>query len=235
MLIGKNYPKIEFEAFGLDLLEPNSFIGDTILFLVSIYAAYRVNKITNKTLFHRSWIAFFLLFGFSFFFGGLGHLLYNYWGIPGKTPSWYLGVIAVFFIEKAMISLSFSKSLKFILGWISKIKLILALLGVTMVLFYVDLEADYSKGMLVPTINSTIGLIGTLGVLAATYMKSYKGMSYFIASVLTLFPAAIIQGMKINIHQWFDKNDLSHVLLMIAIILYLKGIMKVTERNSNAV
>lgn len=235
MLIGNNYPKIEFEAFGLDLLEPNSFIGDTILFFVSVYAAYRVNKITNKTLFHRSWIAFFLLFGFSFFFGGLGHLLYNYWGIPGKTPSWYLGVIAVFFIEKAMISLSFSKSLKSILGWISKIKLILALLGVTMVLFYVDLEADYSKGMLVPTINSTIGLVGTLGVLAATYMRSYDGMPYFIASVLTLFPAAIIQGMKINVHQWFDKNDLSHVLLMIAITLYLKGIMKVTERNSNAV
>ena len=30
MLIGKDFDKIEFSFFGLNLLEPNAFIGDSI-------------------------------------------------------------------------------------------------------------------------------------------------------------------------------------------------------------
>ena len=33
MLIGRDFDKIEFSSLGLDLLEPNAFIGDNIILL----------------------------------------------------------------------------------------------------------------------------------------------------------------------------------------------------------
>lgn len=234
MQIGADFPKIEFELLGFELLEPNTFIGDTVLFVFSMYAAYQVFRLQKEHLFHRSWFLFFVVFGIGFFVGGFGHLFYNYWGIPGKIPSWVLGVIAVFLIERAMISLIDHNSLKKTLSLISKVKLILALAGVLLVLCFVDLSVDYSKGMIVPTINSTIGLFGALGILAFVLSKRISGMTPFIVSVIVLIPAAVIQAMKINIHPWFDKNDLSHFLLLIALFLYLKGVKIITERNSNA-
>jgi hypothetical protein len=223
MLIGENYDKIEFELFGLELLEPNAFIGDTLLFLCSIYFFVRIGS-KNADTFTRNWRWFYFLFAIGFILGGLGHLLYNYWGIPGKTPSWYLSVLAVFFVETAMLSLVEKPRLKHLLSTLSKLKLALALVGVTVVLFAVDLKADYSKGMLVPSLNSTIGLVGTLGILAYQFSKKIPGFRFFWISVLVLFPAGIIQSMNINLHPWFDKNDAAHVLLLLSLYLYFKGI-----------
>jgi hypothetical protein len=32
--------------------------------------------------------------------------------------------------------------------------------------------------------------------------------------------------MKINLHQWFDKNDLSHILMMIGITYFYLGVKR---------
>ena len=224
MLIGENYDKIEFELFGMELLEPNAFIGDTLLFLVSFYFYYKIGRSKKLDVFTLNWQRFYLLFGISFFLGGFGHVLYNYWGIPGKTPSWYLSVLAVFCIETAMIFLCENEKIKGLLSVISKVKLILALLGVTTVLITVDLMADYSKGMLVPTINSTIGLVGTLGLLGYQLSKKIPGFRFLWMSIFVLLPAALIQVMKINVHPWFDKNDVGHLLLILSLWVYYRGI-----------
>lgn len=233
MQIGTDFPKIEFEWFGLELLEPNAFIGDFILFLYSVYAIYRVLGLKKESEFHRSWVLFFVFFGASFLLGGFGHLLYNYWGVPGKTPSWFLSIIATFYIEKAMISLLQLEVKRKKLLTISKIKLMLALVGMLLLMISIDLEKDYSKAIIVPTINSTIGLFYALGVIAYSLSKKFTGMSPFIISVFTLFPAAVFQMLKINIHPWMDKNDVTHLLLLLALWLYLIGIKNTTERNSN--
>ena len=44
MLIGEDFEKISCQLFGFDFVEPNAFIGDTIIFLVAIYFAFRVKK-----------------------------------------------------------------------------------------------------------------------------------------------------------------------------------------------
>ncbi len=224
MLIGEDYPKIELEFIGLDLLEPNAFIGDTLIFIFAIFFAYRLSKIKQPSAFFKYWRYFFIIFGIGFFLGGLGHLLYNYWGIPGKTPSWYLGIIAVFFVEKAMISIYPNDKYRKIFLSISKVKLILAIAGALAVSLFVDLESDYTQGMKVPTINSTLGLVSTLGVLGFIYARKIRGFRYFWISVLILIPAAIFQAIKLNLHQWFDKNDASHLLLIFGLFLYYAGI-----------
>jgi hypothetical protein len=44
-----------------------------------------------------------------------------------------------------------------------------------------------------------------------------------------MLPASAIFLMKINLHQWFDKNDLSHVLMSAGIIYFYIGIAKISK------
>lgn len=225
MLIGKDYPKIELEFVNLHLVEPITFIGDIMITAACVYAYVIVSKIKFKHGFFFFWRCFFILFGFSFFSGGFGHLLYNYWGLNGKYLSWYIGLFAVSMIELAMLAVhsnvAFSNRMKIL----SISKLILFFMLQTWVIFKVDLISDPSRGLIIPAINTFIGLILALGLLGVSYQKKYGySFKYFWISIIVMFPNVFVQLFKINLFQWFDRNDISHVLLLTNVFIYLKGI-----------
>ena len=225
MLIGEDYPKIEFQAFGLDLVEPNAMLGDSIICAVALFIAFKIGKMPVQNTFFKSWKIFFIIFGIGFFFGGLGHMMYKYWGITGKYASWYSGIFTVFFIEQAMISLHSKENFKAIFNKIIRVKLILALFGATAVFMSVNLEADPSLGLRVPTLNTTIGLLFALGFLGFKYAKEItNGFKYLWISIIILIPTAFLQTLKISFHQWFDRNDASHILLIIGLLIYFASI-----------
>lgn len=223
MLIGEDFPKIEYHPFGLDLVEPNAMIGDLLIALVSWYFAYKVSKMP-LTPFFTYWKYFFLVFGVSFIFGGLGHLCFNYWGVPGKYTAWLLGIIAPYFVEQAMLSLYDNQKWKKRLVRISQVKLVLAFTGTVAVFMFVDLDVDPGKGLRTSTANTAIGLLFALAYLGARYAKQIApGFKYMWMSVLVVVPTAFFQSMKINISQYFDRNDASHVFLILGLILYYAG------------
>ena len=53
MIIGADFPKIEFSLFGLDLVEPNAFIGDTLILAVALLFAYKTHKISGDQPFYK--------------------------------------------------------------------------------------------------------------------------------------------------------------------------------------
>ncbi len=225
MLIGEDFDKIEFEFLGLQLLEPIGFLGDFIIFIVSMIIAYKIKRLGKSTPFFKWWYLFFLVFGWGFLAGGLGHLLYNYWGVPGKFGSWYSGVATTFFMERAMISLHKNKKFVRAVLALSTLKLIIGLVGLTWIVSTVDLDNNFSKAMFFPTFNSVIGVLFSLVYLGIIYSKQISSaFNYFWISFLVMVPSVFISSQKINFHQWFDKNDLSHVVLLIGVILYYKGI-----------
>ena len=59
MRIGSDYKKIELEAFGLDLLEPNAMFGDVIIFFISLFIAFKVARMPIQGPFFVYWRAFF--------------------------------------------------------------------------------------------------------------------------------------------------------------------------------
>lgn len=230
MLIGQDFEKIQFQFLGLDLVEPNAFIGDTVILIVALFFAFKTVKLNDKLPFFNYWKWFYIVFGISFFAGGWGHLMYNYWGLPGKYFSWYTGIISAFCIEQAMISIYPKTANRDLFKNISIVKMILAFLGATAVFLFVDLSVDPQKGLLIPTLNSVLGLSIALGLFGAVYQKKiHTSFKFLWISALILIPSAIVQGMKINIHPWFDRNDISHILLITGMILYyqtLKGYAK---------
>lgn len=236
MLIGEEYDKIEFQAFGLDLLEPNGVLGDVIIFAISIYFAYQIKKkYSNGSPFFKLWIWFFIVFGTGFLVGGFGHLFFNYYGVPGKYASWYIGICSNIFIERAMISIHPSERFRKIANSITAIKLILSLAGLTWSINYFDLDADPSKGMTFPLIASVTGVLFCLVYLGVLYSKTISPVfKYLWISFIVTLPAVFVLSLKISPAQWYDRNDLAHTIMIIGMFFYyftIKGYSKELKTN----
>jgi hypothetical protein len=231
MKIGEDFNPVEFDLFGFHLIEPNALIGDTFIAFVSFFLAYKTYQISKlystndlNRGFFSYWKIFFIIFGVSFIGGGLGHSFFNIWGVQGKYFGWITSIIAVFFIEQAMLSILKSKYKK-IFKKLSLIKLVLAEIALVSVFVIADMDADPQKGLLVPSVSTAIGFITCLGMLGVVYQKTMtRSFMWFWISVLTMVPSAIFQGMKISLYPLFDRNDMSHILLVLALIFYWKGI-----------
>ncbi len=225
MRIGSDFEKIKFDFYGFHLLEPNAFIGDVLLFLIAMFLVYKIGKYNSNSAFSKHFRIFLLLYSLSFFMGGLGHLLFNYWSIPGKYASWFGAFFVSYFVEKAMISLHPNLKTQVFLNKISMFKLLGMILLEIVLLINVDISNDPSIGLIFPALNSTIGLGFSLGILGYYFQKKIDGsFKYLWMSTLVALPSLPFQSLKINIHPWFDRNDFSHLLLVISLLFYWKFI-----------
>jgi hypothetical protein len=228
MRIGEDYPKIEWEVFGFELLEPNAFIGDTIIAAVAIGLYFKTRSLNriHTTSFNYLWMWFFLVFGIGFFVGGVGHLMYNYFGIYGKYGAWFIGIFSSLLLELAMVSQLLKYKVQF--EKMVFLKAFIAIVSLTFLVTTTDLSATPLKGLVIPTINSFIGLLFALAYLGYCYTKTKsREFRYLYWSILVLLPTILFQGLKINLHQWFDRNDVSHVLIIITLLLYFTSLRKV--------
>ena len=232
MRIGSDFEKIDFTFCGLDLLEPNSLIGNTILFISAIIISRKVHKLSIETPFFNFWRVFFIAFGCSFFIGGLGHGFYNYWGVVGKYPGWIASIISLYFMERAMLSL-LEEHRQNLFTLLAKMKLVIFVVAELFVFAFMDLKGNPQIGLLIPSIASAIGFLTCLGYLGLRFARDINSsFRYFYWSVIVLFPSAIIQGMKISIAPWLDRSDLSHLLLLVVLWLNWKGVHEYATYSS---
>ena len=228
MKIGEDYPKIEWDVLGFELLEPNAFVGDALIALVAIVLFFKSRNLyrKNKNSYNFLWMSFFMFFGAGFFVGGIGHLLYNYLGVYGKYGAWFIGIFSSLILELAMVS-QLTKH-KAIFEKAIFLKASLAFIALVVLVSSIDLTAELLKGLIIPVINSFIGLLFALAYLGYHYTKTISREFRFLYwSILVFLPTIPLQAFKINFHQWFDRNDVSHVLIIITLILYYTSLSKV--------
>ncbi len=220
--------KIEFAMFGLDLVEPNTLITDGILGLLSMFLGLKIGQLAAPQNFFRNWQRFLLIFGLGAFLGGLGHVFYNYLGIAGKVPAWVLGIISVYFIEYSMISIHPEKRMITILTRISSIKLIILLGSVMLVLASGDPGNKENLCIVLVILNSLLGVTLSAGLLGLHYYRLgiSENYGFLVLGVMVMLPSSAVFLMDINLYQWFDKNDLSHLLLAIGIIIFYMGLVR---------
>lgn len=227
MLIGQDFEKIEFDFLGYNFLEPNALYGDTIVAILAVYCAVICSRYYKQTqlIFFKHWKHFFYVFGIGFFLGGLGHFCYGYWGIAGKVPAWYIsGISSALFIELGMASLlpkeRYKKLVQFFIIKTAIIWVIQALL-----IAFINLEKEPGLGLIGPTLAMITALPTSLGVLGYRFSKSITPkFKYLWWSLIVFSPSLLFQAMKINFHQWFDRNDVSHVLMFANITLYFLAV-----------
>jgi hypothetical protein len=230
MRIGSNYDKIEWKVFNLNLLEPITFFGDLIIAGFCFYFAYKLLKMNTKVRFFYYWRWFFITFGISMIVGSFGHLLYNYTGAFGKWFGWLGSLITSIFLEMAFISIYPNTKIKKILYVISYVKLALMFIIELLILSFADIDKNQALGLIVPSINFFIGIGFCAGYLGYYYQKTIsENFKYFWIGVLVLVPTTILQLLKINPHQYFDRNDLSHLILILSLILFYQGLKKLSK------
>lgn len=214
--------KLPFTFYGLCLQEPMALLLNWVMAATSFYFFIRINKpVTN---FQKYWRLFYLNFGISTFFGGLGHLFFNYFDVYGKYPCWVFGVFAAYFAGKAMISVPLiSESLQKKIGIFLIVKAMFFAVG-----------AVISQSFLFVMMDAIITYLFFCMGFGLYYWK--KGMDSFrftVYAVLILIPSLFIFLFKINPHLWFNKDDLSHVFMVLTIVFFYVGIIKFTDRSSN--
>jgi len=227
MLFGQDYDKLTITIGNYHILEPNVFITDALMAGVSLLLSFYLFRLKSKTEFSRYWFLFFFVYGISSFVGGLGHALFYYFGVPGKFFTWITGILSIYYIERAMIAAIKEKRMYLLLKRIAFSKLLFVFAVFSLVCITQPIVEKPSIGFLPVAINTIFGVILSAGILGYRFSKSiHSDFKYFYYGVLIMVPSAVIFLGKINPHPWFDKNDLSHVLLTIGIIYFYIGIEK---------
>lgn len=216
--------KLPFSLFGLCLQEPMALILNWIMAGVSFYFFFRIQQ--PATLFQKHWRLFYLLFGISTFFGGLGHLLFNYFDVYGKYPCWIFGIFAAFHAGKAMISVPLISQAKQ-----RKLTYFLVLKA----LFFA-IAAVLTQNFLFVMVDAIIAyLFFCLGFGLYYWKKGMDSFRFTVYAVLILIPSVFIFLFQINPHLWFNKDDISHVLMVLTIVFFYLGIVNFTDKNENRI
>ncbi|MBK6950725.1 MAG: hypothetical protein IPH24_01425 [Crocinitomicaceae bacterium] len=229
-MIGADFEKIHFVLFGLNLVEPMAFITDLIMGSLSIYFAFKVRQIESNLAFYTYWRLFFVIFGYGAILGGIGHTFFNQLGVAGKFPSWICGPLTVYCLEQAMISIHPIEKRFNLFKLISTLKLFVVYTVFIVICINAPITEKIELPFLPIAINTILGVSFAAGILAYWYKKKLSAkFKYFYLGVLVMLPASAIFLLKINLHQWFDKNDLSHVLMSAGIIYFYIGITKISK------
>jgi hypothetical protein len=229
MLIGQDFDKLEIELFGLIIQEPNGVISDLVMSIVGIILGILLIRKYGKSEFEKWWIAFFMLYGISAFLGAFGHGFYHYFGALGKVPNWVTGIPIIYFIELAMISLITDLNRKRTFKLLALSKMVLVYVIFTWICFTVTIDEKPKLPFLPIAFNTILGVSLSAGVFGYQFYKRESAFKQIVIGVIIMVPSAFVFLMKINPAKWFDKNDLSHLLLTVGIIFFYLGIVKVKK------
>lgn len=199
---------------GFQLQEPMAILTNWMLAAFSFYAYSKLRKNSDSAT--NYWKLFFLIFGVSTIFGSFGHAFFNYWGIQGKFPCWIFGSLANVMAGLGMLRFKGFTQLKRIalpMVWLkSALLLTLSLVFMKFVFVAVDAILTY---------------ILYTGIYA--YILRKRGvdeLKWMIVGVLVMLPSAFIFLLKLNVHRWLNKDDLSHFFMLCGIICFYISMKK---------
>jgi hypothetical protein len=211
--------KITFEYLGVVMMEPMALIFNWIIAIQCFIYAKRIRVKMIKDTFASGWYRFFLFFGYSTLFGGLSHLFFHYTGMLGKIPGWSFAIIMISYLELAIASQTSREPFLKKIVWVSTVVLgglMLAFLNFTWV-----------------TIHTAIGLVLFLGVVSSIKYRQGAQLwkEYVIGIIAMLLTLPFIMG-KIDLHLWFNRHDISHLLMIIALYYFQNSTTKIiNEKN----
>lgn len=204
--------RIHFTLFGLHLQEPMALIFNWLIAFVCFYFFYKTTQSTNN--FAQYWRLFFLFFGISTTFGGVGHLFFQYWGWEGKFPAWIFGAIAVLMSSVAMLEVeSMAKKRKQI--WIGLL-LLKTIVFVSLSLIYVN--------FLFIAIDAVIGYLFFCMTYGIVLIKRGFNMNNIVWGVLVLLPSIVFFIGEISIGKWLNEQDIGHLFMVGAVCFFYLGV-----------
>jgi len=204
-------------VFGLELMEPGSFITD-IFMAIATFAFYSKIKHDKPNTYYGY---FFLYMGLSSLIGAFGHLLYNYTGKTLQIFGWIFSSLSIYFIELAALKEINSNSLRKKLQFVINIQFIMFLIAVL-----------YFQNFFVVTTNTIIGLLAfVIPILSirAIDKTGMKNVLIILGILLSGIPAFLYRlDFKFG---GLNCKEISHLILIICFYLIFIGVKGTTKEK----
>lgn len=205
--------------FGARVFEPMVLLTNLVFFSFSWYFFSRLRKFDNEYARHMSLFIFFL--GISSIFGAIGHGVHYQMGFFFFTVVLFLmntfSLLAIYycflapFIYMRGIDNRSKMYLNAVRIWI------LALIALSII----------SGDFLIIKINAGVSLLYSLILhFQAHKTRSESGNRLVVLGIAISFVPIIVHSMHISLHQWFNYKDLSHVIMIVALVVIASGAFK---------
>jgi hypothetical protein len=195
---------------GLHLQEPSVFITDMIL---AIFCFFVFLKLNSKTKFEHKWRMFYFTLGLCTLLGGFGHLLFYYFGIPGKSVAWIFSIISNYYASTAILSEVKNienKTRIRTLCWSKSI--------------FLGVLAIVSQKFVFIAVDAAITFLYFAAYLSFKINKPWN--KWMIYGVYIMIPSTLFLIFKIDPHLHFNRVDVGHFFMIAAISSFWKGIIE---------
>ena len=201
------------EVYGLTISEPATLLTNWLFAAFCLLFGHKLyHNHTDK--YQKNWSFYFLFIGLASITGGTAHGFFNYFGQNLHLVAWSFIGIGVYGSELASSYIIKDTRLRKILRVISMIKLLL---------FFAALA--YYQSFEVVRINTALGLLGiVLIVHLGDYLKNKTtSSSIVVLAVFAMLAPAAVHAFRISYNQWFNHNDLSHIVMILSFYVFYVG------------
>lgn len=197
-----------------------SFFTNMLVVLVCVIG---INAASSEHL--KYWRGFFFFYAVASFVGAFSHVFWNYWEFYGKILPWLFGVVATSYLSfEVLVQLELFKYHR---------RLLLALIFIK---GCVVLSLAYTHWNFIFIAADTIGsLLISCGFIGAylVYGKKLTFLKYMFFGVLVMLPSVFIFLYRVDIHRWLNREDLSHIIIALGLLLFIKTVRDYPEVNRN--
>lgn len=211
-------PSIDF--LGLHITEPFTWLTNWLVAAFVLGFGHFLYNDKSADITQKFWAIFFVFIGLASLTGGTAHGFITYVGQNFHYAAWILTGMAIFAAQLATIQLIENDRLRSIVRIFIYAQL-LVMVGSVM----------YLHNFNSVRINSAVGLLGVvLPISLYHYVKNRdKRSALIMLGIISNVIPGIIHGLKISYNQWFNFNDITHVVMILCFYIIYKG----AKQNTN--
>jgi hypothetical protein len=208
------------------IAEPVTMITDLLVTAVCIYAFLKLAKFRQKGKLYVYLRFYFLSMGIATALGGiLGHSLHYMLSFEWKLPGWFVSMVSVALLERAVIEYTrkvINRKLGIFFSWLNIIEL-------TTFMFL----AFFTLNFFVVIYHSTYGLLIVVGGFSSYmyYATRSKGSKLFLYAVAVSGMSGMFFLQEWGIGKWFNHLDISHVGMAIACYIFYLGSREILKQK----
>lgn len=200
---------------GFILFEPMIILTNLIMFAMALYYFRQLWSYNHR--YSRQKALFILMIGISGIFGSIAHAVHFQLGDTFFNTVLFLmnslSLLSILFcFSAAYYYLSKEKGTK---KWVNTF----VWLWVIALLIITFLQNEF----VLVKIHAGIVLVFSLIVYSLYDTRRDSGSKYIVSGILVAFLSIITHSLRINLHEWFNYKDISHVIMIVSLYLIYKG------------
>jgi len=199
----------EILILGWRIQEPMTALTDWLITLASFVFSFKLNRRNHKLA--KTYALFFLLMGTSTLFGGTAHAFNYEFGRAFHRIPWLFSGLATYSFMLASNLYFRARGMHRVWEWTPHVFIVLFIIAIFNTLSFAAVG-----------IGTAVGFLLYVLPLHLKFNRPSAGRKEFFIGLTLLLISAIVAALKIGVSQWFNHNDIGHLLLIAALYQFYK-------------